>query len=214
MVQKMGGKVMQTFSDSMLVVGQVRGELEARDLRMQGYLNQVRHLQSTFESFSLSQILRSRNTHADFLATLTTSLAQSLPRVILVEDLCKPTEVVRNVAYSHQIRVGPSWMDLRKSYSRKSYCSLRRISYSRKSQRLTRCEERLLGFGCLRTKSCTIALFLGYIYYAYTLRYQSYSWKSYIKGSMGATQEANLCFTEPPLRDIGSQTYRRKYKSI
>ena len=95
----------------MLVVGQVRGELEARDLRMQGYLNQVRHLQSTFESFSLSQILRSRNTHADFLATLTTSLAQSLPRVILVEDLCKPTEVVRNMAHSHQIRVGPSWMD-------------------------------------------------------------------------------------------------------
>ena len=39
MVQKMGGKIMEMFSDSRLVVGQVEGELEARDLRMQEYLN-------------------------------------------------------------------------------------------------------------------------------------------------------------------------------
>ena len=34
MVQKMGGKAVKVFSDSKLVVGQVRGDLEARDLRM------------------------------------------------------------------------------------------------------------------------------------------------------------------------------------
>ena len=27
-----------------------------------------------------------------------------------MEDLCKPTEVGRNVAHIHQIRVGPSWI--------------------------------------------------------------------------------------------------------
>ena len=54
MVQKLGGKAVEFFSDSRLVVGQVRGELEARDPRMQEYLNQVRHLQSGFESFNLS----------------------------------------------------------------------------------------------------------------------------------------------------------------
>ena len=42
---------------------------------------------------------------------LATSLAQSLPQLILVEDLCKPTEIRRNVVYVHHIRVGPSWMD-------------------------------------------------------------------------------------------------------
>ena len=36
MVQKMGRKVVELFSDSRLVVGKVRGELEARDPRMQG----------------------------------------------------------------------------------------------------------------------------------------------------------------------------------
>ena len=76
---------MELFSDLRLVVGQVKGELEARDLRMQEYLNQVRHSQLGFKSFTLQQIPRSRNTHADSLATLVTSSVQSLPRVILVE---------------------------------------------------------------------------------------------------------------------------------
>ena len=37
-VQKMGGKAIEIFFDSRLVVGQVQGELKARDLRMQEYL--------------------------------------------------------------------------------------------------------------------------------------------------------------------------------
>ena len=37
MVQKMGGKAVEMFLDSRLVVGQVKGELEARDVRMQGW---------------------------------------------------------------------------------------------------------------------------------------------------------------------------------
>ena len=86
------------------------GELEAWDLRMQEYLNQARHLQSGFDYFSLQQILRSRNTHVDSLTTLTTSLVQSLPWVIMVKDLCKPTEMKREKVQIHQIRVGPSWM--------------------------------------------------------------------------------------------------------
>ena len=39
MVQRIGGKSIKLFSDSRLVVGQVRGEFEAKDERMQGYLN-------------------------------------------------------------------------------------------------------------------------------------------------------------------------------
>ena len=111
MIHKIGGKSVKMFSDSRLVVGQVKGELEARDERMQGYLSQVRHLQSSFESFSLLHIPRSGNTHADSLATLATSSAQSLPRVILIKDLCKPTEVKGDMVHVYQVRVRPSWMN-------------------------------------------------------------------------------------------------------
>ena len=44
MVQRMGGKSIKLFSNSRLVVGQVRGELETKDERMQGYLSQVKFL--------------------------------------------------------------------------------------------------------------------------------------------------------------------------
>ena len=44
MVRRMGGKSIRLFSDSRLVVGQVRGEFEAKDERMQGYLSQVKCL--------------------------------------------------------------------------------------------------------------------------------------------------------------------------
>ena len=53
MIQKIGGKAVEMFSDSRLIVGQVKGELEARDARMQEYLNQVKRLQSGFDFFSL-----------------------------------------------------------------------------------------------------------------------------------------------------------------
>ena len=77
-VQKMGGKAVEVFLDLRLVVGQVKGELEARDLRMQEYLNQARRLQSSFEFFTLQQISRSRTTHVDSLATLATFSGQGL----------------------------------------------------------------------------------------------------------------------------------------
>ena len=111
MVQRMRGKSVKLFSDSRLVVGQVKGEFEEKDERMQGYLSQVKCLQSKFDSFDLLHIPRNGNAHADSLAMLATSSAQDLPQVILVEDLYKPTETRRETAQIHQIRGGPSWMD-------------------------------------------------------------------------------------------------------
>ena len=61
------------FSDSRLVVGQMKGELEARDERIQGYLTRIKHLQRKFKSFDLQHIHRGGNTHANSLATLATS---------------------------------------------------------------------------------------------------------------------------------------------
>ena len=110
MVQRMGGKSIKLFSDLRLVVDQVRGEVEAKDERMQGYLSQVKCLQLKFDSFDLLHVPRSGNAHADSLAMLATSSAQHLPRIILVEDLHRPTEA-REVVQIHQIRMVSSWMD-------------------------------------------------------------------------------------------------------
>ena len=90
----------------------VKGELEARNVRMQQYLSQVKRLQSDFDLFSLPHLSRSGNTHADSLAMLATSSVGSLPRVILVEYLDRANEVAKGMVCIHEARVGPSWMDL------------------------------------------------------------------------------------------------------
>ena len=111
MVKKLGRKSINVFSDSRLVVGQVNGELEARDERMQKYLVQAKRLWARFNFFSLMHVSRSGNTHADSFATLATSSAQCLPRVILMEDLHRPSVVKAGLMHVHSVRVGPNWMD-------------------------------------------------------------------------------------------------------
>ena len=78
---------------------------------MQEYLGRVKRLQSDFESFNLTHVSRSGNTHADSLATLATSSAHDLPRMILVEDLGQTSSIRRDAAQVHQVRKSPSWMD-------------------------------------------------------------------------------------------------------
>lgn len=78
-VNQLGGEVVELYSDSRLVVGQVNGEFEARDERMQGYLAKVKQAQAQFRSFILKQIPRGQKSHANSLAILATSLRSSLP---------------------------------------------------------------------------------------------------------------------------------------
>ena len=44
MVKRLGGEAIEIFLDSRLVVGQINGDFEARDQRMQGYLSKIRRL--------------------------------------------------------------------------------------------------------------------------------------------------------------------------
>ena len=67
-------------------------------------------MQSKFDSFNLLHVPRSGNAHANSLAMLATFSTQDLPRLILVEDLYKPSRTVDTVQIN-QIRAGPSWMD-------------------------------------------------------------------------------------------------------
>ena len=58
-------------------------------------------------------------------------------------------------------------------------------------------------------KNCTSTHFLGRTYSTFTLRRQSYSLRSYIKGFMKAIQKEDLCLTEPSLKAIGGQYAKR-----
>ena len=68
-------------------MGQVLGEYEAKDARMQAYLGKIKQLQAHFQEFALKQVPRCRNSRADSLATLATMSKGTLPQLIIVEEL-------------------------------------------------------------------------------------------------------------------------------
>ena len=138
MVQRMGEKLVKVFSDLRLVVGQVKGEFEAKDERMQGYLSQVKCLQLEFDSFDLLHIPRNGNAYADSLAMLATSSAQDLPQVILFKDLYKSTETRRETAQIHQIKARPSWMDSIMQFLKEDTLPEERIEVDKVRRKATR----------------------------------------------------------------------------
>ena len=158
----------------------------------------------SFDIFSLLHVSRSGNTYVDSLATLATSSAGNLPRVILVEHLDRANEVAKGMVRIHEVRVGPSWMDPIVKFLSKI------ISCLKRSQRLKKYKETLFGSGCPRITNCTSVPILGHIYYVFTLRHRSYCLKSCTKGSVGVIQEEDFYHTEPLSKDIGGQECRRK----
>ena len=79
---------------------------------MQGYLGKVRLAQFHFKHFTLKQISRGHNPHADSLAMLATSLGSNLPWIVIVEDMVDSSLVKKPLLGVYCIQVGPSWMDL------------------------------------------------------------------------------------------------------
>ena len=91
MVGLLEGEMVELYSDSILIVGQVNDDFKARDERMQGYLVKEQNVRAQFKSFILKQILREHNSHTNSLVMLATSLESSLPRVVVIEEMDSPS---------------------------------------------------------------------------------------------------------------------------
>jgi hypothetical protein len=63
-------------TDSQVISGHVDKSCKARDPKLERYLDTVRRLEASFEGFSVKNISRGENEHADLLAK---SAAQELP---------------------------------------------------------------------------------------------------------------------------------------
>ena len=60
-------------SDSKLVIGQIKGDYEAKEERMQKYVRLTRHLTQEFDKVEFTQIPRSQNMTADEVSKLASS---------------------------------------------------------------------------------------------------------------------------------------------
>ena len=135
MVRQLGGEVVELYSDSRLVVGQVNGDFEARDERMQGYLAKVQNARAQFKGFVLKQISQGWNSHVDSLAMLATSLRSSLPQIVVIEDMDSSSLTKVSLIEVYNIHVGKSQMDpivtfLKKGILPKDKCEAKKVRKS------------------------------------------------------------------------------------
>lgn len=107
---KVGATNVEVFLDSCLVINQVSGSFEARDLRMADYLKLVCSFLVHIRSVRLVQIPREENNHANSLGTLASSMMDSIPQIISVELLELPSIDHRECLQIAAITISLSWM--------------------------------------------------------------------------------------------------------
>ena len=78
LAKELGIKHLEAYGDSQLIVKQMTGEYEVRNEDLIPLHRAAVRLVESFESFRIEHVLRSRNTHADALASLAANLAQPL----------------------------------------------------------------------------------------------------------------------------------------
>ncbi|XP_012843489.1 PREDICTED: uncharacterized protein LOC105963616 [Erythranthe guttata] len=82
--QKMGIKKAKVHSDSQLVVQQLAGEYEIKEVRMEAYVKVIKTLVEGFEECEIIQIPRESNTQADFLSKIGSSSVDCSERNITI----------------------------------------------------------------------------------------------------------------------------------
>ncbi|XP_030936072.1 uncharacterized protein LOC115961193 [Quercus lobata] len=109
----LGAKNLLIQSDSKLVVGQIRGEYEAKEERMQKYLKLTKHLTQEFDIVEFVQIPRSQNIGADEVSKLASSEEGKISINLAMEvQKCPSIEEVATFT----IQGTDSWMTLIISY--------------------------------------------------------------------------------------------------
>uniref|UniRef100_A0A2N9EMQ6 Uncharacterized protein n=1 Tax=Fagus sylvatica TaxID=28930 RepID=A0A2N9EMQ6_FAGSY len=108
----LGATELDVRSDSQLVVGQVNGDYEAKEGRMQQYLQLVRHQISQFREVRLCRVPREQNTEADQLAKSASSSTVDDKIKTVQQSSLQTTEV-------NPIHTEISWMTPNQSHTYK-----------------------------------------------------------------------------------------------
>ncbi|KAI5322759.1 hypothetical protein L3X38_031831 [Prunus dulcis] len=104
-------KKLAIYSDSQLITNQASGEYMAKHPRMILYLDKVQELLKAFPTFTIQQVPRAENAHADALASLRSALDTQFRCSIPVEHLDRPSIEEIELIDTMQIDEDPSWQD-------------------------------------------------------------------------------------------------------
>ncbi|XP_024021745.1 protein NYNRIN-like [Morus notabilis] len=96
------------FSDSQLVVGQVKKEYQAHGVKMGAYLRKVKEELIKFKNYEILQIPRAKNANADALAKLASSKDSGTLGVVPIKELERPT--IEEKAKALIVQTDENWM--------------------------------------------------------------------------------------------------------
>ncbi|XP_024018842.1 uncharacterized protein LOC112090833 [Morus notabilis] len=99
---------LSVFSDSQLVIGQVKEEYQARGEKMGAYLRKVKEELVKFKNYEILQIPRTENANADTLAKLASSRESDTLDVVPIEELERPT--IEEKVKALIVQAGENWM--------------------------------------------------------------------------------------------------------
>jgi len=131
LAKELGARSLLVKSDSLLVIGQVTGEYQAKDPQMTSYLRYVTLLRDTFPTFELMHVPREQNARADQLAKLASSGKGGQQRSVIQETLKSPRIAIDCVAEVHHVETSerrrghrPLTQETWKAPKVSAYCSL------------------------------------------------------------------------------------------
>ncbi|KAM1107220.1 hypothetical protein ACFX2B_003960 [Malus domestica] len=108
MAKDLAMKKLAIHSDSQLITSQATGKYMAKHPRMAQYLEKVRQQLEAFQTYTLTQVPRADNAHANALAGLGSALDHQFKRSISVEYLDKPSIKMEPIVEASQVTVIPN----------------------------------------------------------------------------------------------------------
>ncbi|KAL5583474.1 hypothetical protein UlMin_015916 [Ulmus minor] len=91
LAKEVSARHLTIYSDSQLVVSQVNSEFQAKGEKMASYLEKAKEAMNLFDTVSIIQVPRAKNTNADALARLVTGLEEQLLKTFPIEILEAPS---------------------------------------------------------------------------------------------------------------------------
>ena len=104
-----------SYSDSQLIVNQVKGEFEAKGTKMQEYLAIARALAAKFQYFQICHVPREDNMVADALARLASSF-EAPPETTLIGHQFEPSKLDVRAIDVNRASTESNWMTLIRAY--------------------------------------------------------------------------------------------------
>ncbi|XP_023915070.1 uncharacterized protein LOC112026614 [Quercus suber] len=89
--KELGARNLLVQNDSKLVIGQIKGEYEAKEERMKKYLKLTKHLTKEFEKVEFIQIPRSQNRAADEVSKIASSEETESKTDLMIEIQKNPS---------------------------------------------------------------------------------------------------------------------------